>query len=693
MKSKQMIFVLMVLLVAGCARTEPEVTLNSLLKEITDLKRLAVISDQHYRTLQFSSYDRRSRNQNDSLWYANEDGFGGEPVPGFEKVLRHPDSTGTGEYLICDVAGPGVIQRLWTAVISGNLTVYVDSGEEAVYEGKAEDFFRKPFESLTGINDEINFTGSFYQYDASYFPIAFSKRCRIVWTGRINEPHFYHVGLRLYEKGTKVQAFNVNKLKESVDLIKRTIQLLSGIQNPSAAVNDMTDSARAVVVAGSSVTLFKVAGPGAIACFSMKIKATDPAKALRQTLLKIVFDNDSVPQVISPAGDFFCTGPGINPLESLPVSVHTDGTMTCRFVMPFKSEAVITIENNSSETAEVNAAIEKSPFDWEDGRTMHFFARFITDNGLTTSELDSHTKDLTYLSAEGTGRMTGAAAMIYNPSPAPTSWGNWWGEGDEKIYTDSDTFPSFFGTGSEDYFNYSWSSEDLFSFPYCGQPCNDGPGNRGFVTNFRWHVADDIPFESRIRFDMELRHHGTVSGFSYGRIVYFYGLPGLKVLSHVVTAKELLPPEYYIWKPVAFKGSAGWSFIEAENICTDKSAVEMIDGNMWSDMGILEWTPAGNEEKLRFRINSPAESLRSRIGITVAHHEGAGSIAFTFNGKYIKFDNSDSLNLFKPHIHQLRNHFSEPVDIRNGDNLIEVTMPDADGVKQALIDFFWVRLK
>jgi len=44
-----------------------------------------------------------------------------------------------------------------------------------------------------------------------------------------------------------------------------------------------------------------------------------------------------------------------------------------------------------------------------------------------------------------------------------------WGEGDEKVFVDDDRVPSIFGTGSEDYFNYSWSSPDIFAFPYCGQ--------------------------------------------------------------------------------------------------------------------------------------------------------------------------------------------------------------------------------
>ncbi|MCU0408694.1 MAG: DUF2961 domain-containing protein [Bacteroidales bacterium] len=691
MKAKNLIFFLTALMLAGCAGKGPDVTISSLLSEMTDLERLSVYTEPAYRTLQFSSYDRRSRNPSDTLWFANEDGFGGEPVPGYEAVLRLPDSTGTGDYLICDVEGPGVIQRLWTAVISGSLKVYLDSGDEPVYDGKAEDFFRKPFESLTGISDDLNLAGSFYQFDASYLPLPFAGRCRIVWTGSISEPHFYHVGLRLYKEGTRVEGFDVQKLKESLEEIKRTADLLSGNGTAGSAEADITDSARVVIGAGEGISLMKLEGPGAITFFSMLIKAEDPATALRQTMLRIVFDDATVPQVISPAGDFFSTGPGISPYESLPFSVLPDGRMVCRFIMPFKSGALITLENNSAQQIEVQAAVSRRPIEWEEGRTMHFYARFATDNGLTTSELDSRTKDLAYLMAEGSGRVAGAAAMIYNPSHVPTSWGNWWGEGDEKIYADSDTFPSFFGTGSEDYFNYSWSSDRVFSFPYCGQPLNDGPGNRGYVTNFRWHIADDIMFEKKIRFDMELRHHGTVTGFSYGRIVYFYGLPGIKVLTEAVSPANLPPPVYLPWKALAFKGSAGWSFIEAEKICTDPKAVSLLSGNRWSDMAILAWTPACREEKLAFRIWSSVELHNTRIGITAAHHGDAGSLAFTFNGKPARFDNSDSLRLFLPDRHQLKNHFSGPVDLKAGENLIEVSMPGADGSKKALIDFFWIR--
>ena len=100
-----------------------------------------------------------------------------------------------------------------------------------------------------------------------------------------------------------------------------------------------------------------------------------------------------------------------------------------------------------------------------------------------------------YLIAQGQGVYVGTTTLLMNPNPVPTPYGNWWGEGDEKIFVDNEPRPSTFGTGSEDYYNYAWSSPDIFIFPYCAQPRNDGPANRGFVTNNRWHVLDALPFE------------------------------------------------------------------------------------------------------------------------------------------------------------------------------------------------------
>ena len=153
-------------------------------------------------------------------------------------------------------------------------------------------------------------------------------------------------------------------------------------------------------------------------------------------------------------------------------------------------------------------------------------------------------QDMPFVVANGTGVYVGTAIMMLNPNDIPTPHGNWWGEGDEKVFVDGEARPSTFGTGSEDYFNYSWSAGDIFFYPYCGQPRNDGPANRGFVSNHRWQIVDRLPFEERIAFYMELYSHEPTPGFSYARIGYHYGRPGLIDDSVGITQEDVRPLKY-----------------------------------------------------------------------------------------------------------------------------------------------------
>ena len=88
------------LLVLGCSPVGDRVTTGSLYEEMIDMVGLAEFPEPAYETVQFSSYDRRSNLPGGGDWFANSDGFGNEPIPGFEAVLREPGEDGIGEYLM-----------------------------------------------------------------------------------------------------------------------------------------------------------------------------------------------------------------------------------------------------------------------------------------------------------------------------------------------------------------------------------------------------------------------------------------------------------------------------------------------------------------------------------------------------------------------------------------------------------------
>ena len=96
------------------------ITTGILFDEMIDMHRLTRFPSPGFKTIQFSSYDRSSSVPGGKEWFANSDGFGGEPTPNFEAVIKTAEKGGTGEYLMSDVKGPGDIAGTWTAQITGS---------------------------------------------------------------------------------------------------------------------------------------------------------------------------------------------------------------------------------------------------------------------------------------------------------------------------------------------------------------------------------------------------------------------------------------------------------------------------------------------------------------------------------------------------------------------------------------------
>lgn len=99
---------------------------------------------------------------------------------------------------------------------------------------------------------------------------------------------------------------------------------------------------------------------------------------------------------------------------------------------------------------------------------------------------------------------------------------DWYGEGDEKIFVDNDAFPSFMGTGTEDFYNCSWAPVVPFKTPYGGVPRADEDSSHGFNAFLRPRNLDVIPFNHRFVFDLEMLswHTGTVD---YNATAFWYG--------------------------------------------------------------------------------------------------------------------------------------------------------------------------
>ena len=70
--------------------------------------------------------------------------------------------------------------------------------------------------------------------------------------------------------------------------------------------------------------------------------------------------------------------------------------------------------------------------------------------------------------------------------------GSWWGEGDDMIFIDDDTWPpSLHGTGTEDYFNHAWGMQRN-AYPFHGAIVHEGDVP-GYAVSYRFHVAGPGP--------------------------------------------------------------------------------------------------------------------------------------------------------------------------------------------------------
>ena len=483
----------------ACA-TPRAISTRTLLAEMTDLPGLAEFPAPAYTCRQFSSYDRASVSPEDhEAWFANRDAG---------HYLRTIERAGRREYVMVDASGPGALVRIWSANPKGTLRVYLDHADTPVIEAKMTDLlggkvagFPPPLAGMRSRGWNL------------YFPIPYARHCLVTSD---DDGFYYHVNYRTYPAGTEVVTFTADDLEGLADDVAAIAAHLASPAERSPALTpaDAHQDANHTLPPGARISVpLSTAGPHAIVGLRVNVEADDVTEALRRLLLKI--DADGKETVICPLGDFFGAAPGVNPYCSLPSGVAADGTMWCDWVMPYRESARVEILNAGRAAARLRLRVVTRTYEWDDA-SMYFCAQWRCQRNISTRPM----QDWNYVDIEGQGVFAGAAFAITNPVKA------WWGEGDEKIYVDGETFPSHFGTGTEDYFGYAWCWPAPFTHAYHSQPRCDGPGNYGHTAVNRWHILDRIPFRRSFRFDMELWHwwEGVVPEMSV--VAYWYARPG-----------------------------------------------------------------------------------------------------------------------------------------------------------------------
>ncbi|MBQ7256586.1 MAG: DUF2961 domain-containing protein [Abditibacteriota bacterium] len=244
---------------------------------------------------------------------------------------------------------------------------------------------------------------------------------------------------------------------------------------------------------GETFVMADIKGMGAI----QQMWMTPSGFNWRHLILRMYWDDQEMPSVECPLGDFFCNGVGTPCiLRSLPICVNPGRAFNSFFEMPFRKRAYITFTNLTNEEAflyyQINYTLTEVPED-----CAYFHAQFRRVNPLPYKE------DYTIVDGiKGKGQYVGTyLALGVNNN-------GWWGEGEIKFFMDGDgEFPTICGTGTEDYFlgsyNFDINGKYVeFDCPYGGLKLNKVDetyqANRRFGM-YRWHIMDPIRFDSDLK--------------------------------------------------------------------------------------------------------------------------------------------------------------------------------------------------
>ncbi len=521
---------LALLLSIGSAFAATPVSLDSLLQEMVARDELARYPSPAFICRQFSSYDRDTVSADQPGWFANWDR---------SQFVRVEENDGRKEHVLLDAAGPGAVVRFWgtwhgpriddklAPFSNGIMRVYLDNRPEPVIAGPIADLISGGKLIASPLSESVSPETNYERRGHNLFlPIPYAKHCKITYEsdaitdigGKKGEALYYQINYRTYDPEAKVVTFSMDQLEQSKPLVARIGRQLvrSGVDENQTAT---TGRYEGVLAPGEEHT-DTLDGPGAIRQLVLRIEADDLSQALRSTILQIAFDGQET--VWCPVGDFAGTGYRLSPYRSWYTQVTEDGTLRCFWIMPFERTCQLKLLNLGKQDVKLTASVETIPWQW-DQRSMHFHATWRQYTDVDTGpdkEMDGKGAfDVNYIEVTGQGRYVGDTLTLFNGIDA------WWGEGDEKIFIDGETFPSHVGTGTEDYYGYAWCRPERFESPFHAQPTGLGNLKSGFSVNSRYRLLDSLPFTKSIKFDMEL-WHWRATKMDYAPATFWYARPG-----------------------------------------------------------------------------------------------------------------------------------------------------------------------
>ena len=640
--------VLVVLVNVACTSQQYDVTIETLLQEMLDRNVLAKVDRHPFRTLQASSYSRKAVAPDQPGWFDNADA---------KQYVAIDTIKGRKERVLMDVDGPGAVVRFWSTwhahyFSKGTLRFYFDHSETPQIEGSIDDLIsynKHVGEPLSKRVSAFLEDGGIFAGNNLYFPLPFATHCKVTYqqaTEEVDDVLYYQINYRKYKAGVRVKTYQKGDWESEKyrPLIAEANAQLKQfpVDDPKNEITGLTPR----ITQGESANIL-VKGTNVIKKLSVKISASNLAQALRSTVITMEFDGK--PTVWAPVGDFFGTGYKISPYKSRYSTVNDEGEMTTYFPMPFRESAKITLYNYGEEDVELEKFyIHSAPWQWDE-QSLYFHANWQLYADIKTTEK----KDINYITISGKGKYVGDALTLFNNSY------EWWGEGDEKIYIDEESFPSHFGTGTEDYYGYAWCSVVDFDSPFIAQPIGDGNRSPGLSVNSRWRMLDVIPFDRSLKFDIELWHWGKTQ-MDYAPTTFWYGTKEAKA--------EIMEDIAAVQLPVKHSDKFEGESFEVNRITGGEVLTQAFLSYEWSARNHLYWKDIREGDELEAEFYSEKER-KGQLDAIFTHAPGYVMVDVYLNDQLI----FESLDLYNEKL-SLKGYTFQNGLIKKGKNIFKMVI-------------------
>lgn len=284
---------------------------------------------------------------------------------------------------------------------------------------------------------------------------------------------------------------------------------------------------------GARVNLLDVKGAGVIRHIWITLAPGAEGLNRNDVILRMYWDGAVYPSVEAPIGAFFGNGWGeaYNFITApLAVTPGWGKSYVSYFAMPYATGARIEIENQTDQKIDAlyfSIDYDEMPQLPKDlGRFHAWYNHQLTEAlpdgenewsllGQQRTNTDGK-RNYVFADITGRGQLVGVNYYVNCPSTM------WYGEGDEMIFIDGESNRTLNGTGTEDYFNTSWSPKEAVQHPYFGYArVNGETGWLGRTHVYRLHVVDPIRFEKSCRYTIEHGHNNNLT-LDLASVAYWY---------------------------------------------------------------------------------------------------------------------------------------------------------------------------